>query len=338
MIIFTGDLNFTDWYFNVGFGIGTNISKGLNPLQYLPLKDEDLWIGNFEGVASQTSINKGLHAESFRVDPTALKNMRHANFYCLANNHAMEHGPEAFRNTVNSLEQLGSRVFGLKDKKSIVFTHKGRKCTITGLSLRIESPETTPLFWYNPEFKEIESEFLSLPTDAFKILYVHWGNEYINRPSAQQKKFAHWLLDSGFDLIIGSHPHVLQGFEDYKGKRIYYSLGNCVFDMPSEQCEIGALVELDFLEGHPIYSEKYIKIDKKCCPYIVQESSIPSQWKFNYLNTCLKIDDNTEEYHNIIREGYLIYRRANRRKLLLSAFSHPLSFTKVLIDFFKRKF
>ena len=57
------------------------------------------------------------------------------------------------------------------------------------------------------------------------------------------------------------HPHVLQGYEDYNGKRIYYSLGNCVFDMPSEQCKIGAVVGLDFKDGKPAYTEDYLKID-----------------------------------------------------------------------------
>ena len=53
MIHFTGDINLTDWMFNVGFGIGTNIGKGLNPLKYLERKEGDLWVGNFEGVVKK---------------------------------------------------------------------------------------------------------------------------------------------------------------------------------------------------------------------------------------------------------------------------------------------
>lgn len=83
------------------------------------------------------------------------------------------------------------------------------------MCLRIDDFTDDPSYWYNPEYKEIEKELKSLPVDAFKVLYVHWGNEYINRPSFAQKKFAHWLIDAGFDLIIGMHPHVLQGYEEY---------------------------------------------------------------------------------------------------------------------------
>ncbi|MBR8719425.1 hypothetical protein IX307_000593 [Bacteroides pyogenes] len=337
MIYFTGDVNLTDWIFNVGFGIGTNIAKGLDPFKYLERKEGDLWIGNFEGVASPVSANKGIYSKAFRVEPEALENLHHMDIYGFANNHAMEHGGEAYSETVKSLEGYGSKVFGMRDRKSVLFEHQVQKCSITGMCLRIEATKEAPLYWYNPEYKEIEAELASLPADAFKILYVHWGNEYINRPSVAQKKFAHWLLDIGFDLIIGMHPHVLQGYEDYHSKRVYYSLGNCVFDMPSEQCKIGALVGLDFVDGKPIYSEQYLHIDGECCPHVVTESNIPEEWRFGYLNERLKIDDNTEEYHSEIQKGYLVYRKANRMQLLGSAFSHPGSFCGVLMDFIKRR-
>ena len=337
MLVFTGDINLTDWYFNVGFGIGTRIANGFDPFYRLKRNPEDLWVGNFEGVASTVSANTGIYAKAFRVSPDVLKNLHHMDFYGFANNHAMEHGGDAYIETVKALESYGSIVFGMNNRKSVLFEHRGQKCSITGLCLRIEVRKEEPLYWHNPEYKEIVSELSSLPTDAFKILYVHWGNEYINRPSAAQKKFAHWLLDAGFDLIIGMHPHVLQGYEDYNGKRVYYSLGNCVFDMPSEQCKIGALVELDFSDGKPIYSEKYLQIDGECCPHIVEENTILTKWRFDFLNGRLKVDDNSEEYHNEIRKGYLVYRKANRKQLLYSAFLHPNSFGKVLKDFVKRK-
>lgn len=337
MTHFTGDINLTDWMFNVGFGIGTKIENGLDPLKFLERKEGDLWIGNFEGVASSVSANKGIYAKAFRVEPDALDKVSHMDIYGFANNHAMEHGPEAYMETVKAIEGYGRQVFGLRDKKSYVFEHQGKKVSITGMCTRIEVTKWEPLYWHNPEYKEIEEELSQLPTDAFKVLYIHWGNEYINRPSAAQKKFAHWLIDAGFDLIIGMHPHVLQGYEDYKGKRIYYSLGNCVFDMPSEQCKIGAVVSLDFSTGKPEYKEQYIRIDDACCPHIVAENKIPSKWNFSFLNERLKMDDNSEEYHNEINRGYLVYRKANRQQILMSAFTHPIAFCEILKDFISRR-
>lgn len=337
MIYFTGDINFTDWIFNVGFGIGTKINKGFDPLQYLERKEKDLWVGNFEGVASNTSVYKGIYADAFRVRPDVLRKIDHMDYYGFANNHAMEHGSEAYLNTVRALESYGSKVFGMYDQKSCIFEHEGHKVSLTGLCLRIEAMKDEPLYWHNPEYSDIKNEIDSLPKDAFKVLYVHWGNEYINRPSAAQKKFAHWLIDAGFDLIIGMHPHVLQGFEDYNGKRIYYSLGNCVFDMPSDQCKYGALVGLSFNNGKPDYHEEYLKIDKECCPHVVKESEIPDQWHFGYLNERLKINDNSEEYHQEIIKGYLVYRKANRKRILGIAVKHPAFFRDIFMDFINRK-
>jgi hypothetical protein len=337
MIFFTGDINLTDWIFNVGFGIGTNIGRGLDPFKYLERKEDDVWVGNFEGVASNVSACKGIYANAFRVEPETLTGLHHMDYYGFANNHAMEHGGEAYRETVRALEIYGSQVFGTKDKKSIIIEHQGKKISLTGMCLRIEATKDEPLYWHNPEYNEIKQELDGLPNDAFKVLYVHWGNEYINRPSAAQKKFAHWLIDSGFKFIIGMHPHVLQGYEDYNGGRIYYSLGNCVFDMPSEQCKIGALVGVDFKNGQPTYTEKYLKIDNDCCPHMVEEREIPTQWHFDYLNDRLKIDDNSEEYHQEMNKGYLVYRNANRKKLMASAFKHPGFFFDILKDFIKRK-
>ncbi len=337
MIVFTGDINLTDWIFNVGFGIGTNIRRGLDPFRYLERKDGDLWVGNFEGVASNNSVNKGIYAKAFRVEPEVLNGLQHMNYYGFANNHAMEHGGEAYQETITALESYGAKVFGANVKKSIIFEHQGKTISVTGLCLRIEGTKEEPLYWHNPEYKEIQEEIDSLPKDAFKILYVHWGNEYINRPSSQQKKFAHWLIDAGFNLIIGMHPHVLQGYEDYDGGRIYYSLGNCVFDMPSEQCKIGALIRLDFINETPRYTESYLKIDKDCCPHVVDYKEIPTKWRFDFLNEKLFIDDNSEDYYKAIQIGYKIYQTANRSKVLLSAFSHPKSFWAVLIDYVKRK-
>lgn len=337
MIYFTGDINLTDWNFNVGFGIGTNISKGLDPFKHINRKSGDIWIGNFEGVVSSVSSNKGINSKAFRVEPFVLTNLNHMDYYGLANNHVMEHGPAAYLETISSLESYGSHVFGTVEKKSVIFEYKHQTVSISGLSLRIESSGFDPLYWYNPEYKDIINELNVLPKNAFKILFVHWGNEYINRPSISQRKFAHWLLDYGFDLIIGMHPHVLQGYENYNGKRIYYSLGNCVFDMPSEQCKIGAIIGLDFYDSRPVYNEQYLKIDNDCCPHVVTENEIPPRWKFDYLNETLKIEDNSEEYHNEMTSGYLVYRKANHRQLLVKAFQHPKLFYGIFTDFIKRR-
>ena len=61
------------------------------------------------------------------------------------------------------------------------------------------------------------------------VVYFHWGTEYKSQVDKQQRELAHFAVDQGADLVVGSHPHVLQEIEQYKGKTIVYSLGNFVF-------------------------------------------------------------------------------------------------------------
>ena len=63
----------------------------------------------------------------------------------------------------------------------------------------------------------------------YTVVYLHWGIEKDEYPQEYQRKLAYACIDAGADLVVGSHPHVLQGFETYKGKLIAYSLGNFLF-------------------------------------------------------------------------------------------------------------
>ncbi len=62
------------------------------------------------------------------------------------------------------------------------------------------------------------------------VVNIHWGTEYEHEYNTTQSITAHALSDSGADVIIGHHPHVVQGLEIYKNKLIFYSLGNFIFD------------------------------------------------------------------------------------------------------------
>lgn len=337
MLKFVGDINLTDWDFNPGFGIGSRIAKGFDPFVNLDRHLDDIWIGNFEGVASDTTIREGLSSRIFRIKPEFLRPLPQLNYYGFANNHAMQHGSEAYENTVKSLESFGSVVFGTRERKSVLLNHVGKSITLSGVCFRFDEFSENPLYWYCPEYKEIESELASLPHDAFKVLFVHWGNEYINRPSSAQKKFAHWLIDAGFDLIIGMHPHVLQGFEDYHGGRIYYSLGNFVFDMASEACRYGAVVELDLEGDRPEYSEEYVEIGPDCIPAPIAKENVPKEFTFEYLNQALKKEENSEEYHSQALSGYQLYRKENHKVIIKNMLRHPANGVDIMIDFIKRR-
>ena len=338
MLKIVGDINLTDGYFDVGFGVGSKLKQGFNPFQHIQRNAEDCWIGNFEGVASETSEKTGNAALQFRVDPQYLNHLKHFNLYGIANNHAMQHGANAYQRTFDYLTACGCLCFGSNVQKSQVFDHQGRKVSITGFSQRIDAFSKEPCYWHNPEYKEIEQEIRQLPEDAFKIVFVHWGNEFINRPSSQQKRFAHWLVDVGFDMVIGMHPHVLQGYEQYQGKYIFYSLGNFVFDMPWEPTHYGAIVNVDLAGTEPKIGYDYVKIGEDYSPKVVDETEVPLQYRFEELNKLIAIEENSEEYHTAINKYYRQYRKANHKDILKKMLQHPSVAMGIIKDFIKRRF
>lgn len=92
MLIFTGDINLTGWYYNAVHGIETRIGNGIDPFHNINRSPKGLWVGDFEGVVPSVSINNGFHSEVFRVAPEVLNKLNHFEFYGLVNNHAMQLG------------------------------------------------------------------------------------------------------------------------------------------------------------------------------------------------------------------------------------------------------
>lgn len=338
MLRIVGDVNLTDGYFDVGYGIGTSLRLKQNPFKNIAINPDEKWIGNFEGVASEYTINNGLAANQFRVSPEYLTHFKHMDYYGVANNHVMQHGDTAYNDTIKVLNQLGATTFGSKINKSIVFLENGRKVSITGLCQRLDQFSQKPLYWHNPNIADIKDELSNIPCDAFKIAYLHWGYEFINYPSQMQKIFAHELIDMGFDLIIGMHPHVLQGFEQYKSKYIFYSLGNFSFNMPWEPTKYGLIVNVH-LEGalHRV-DYNYIYINDDYTPIIIEEKDVPDDFRLNYLNTLVKKNVNGEQYFHEVDKCNGTYQKANRWELLSQIISHPVNGKNILLDFFKRHF
>ncbi len=93
------------------------------------------------------------------------------------------------------------------------------------------------------------------------VVWPHWGVEYSLSNSERQQQYAHLFIDYGADIVVGAHPHVVQNIEQYKGKTIYYSMGNFVFDGMSgiANATDGAMIEI-IIKDKTIESSKFIKI------------------------------------------------------------------------------
>lgn len=310
MIKIIGDINFSDGYFDTGFGVGTRIKNGGDPFENLGVSPKDFWIGNFECVCSD---NAKLNTP-FVISPADLTKINHFNLYGVANNHSMQIGDRGYADTIAFLESKGIQYVGSKEKPVAKFDHQGKKIGVVAFSQRPDNFSKDPKYNHLPEYSELSAQIDSLRDCDFKIAFIHWGYEFINYPNIDQKLLGHWLVDNGIDLLIGMHPHVMQGVECYKGKYIYYSLGNAVFKMNWEPTSYGLMVNLDLKGDRPQLSHSYLKISKIGIPHIVK--NVPEEYSLPYLNSLIEISEENEKYFLHTAKASRKYQKCNRKKIL----------------------
>ena len=192
---------------------------------------QDLNIANLEGpVTNNESVSQNTKQENpnnlkftFNKNQTLdfLKYNR-INFVNIGNNHIMNFGSSGLEETKKFLEENGISYIGdPKDNGNFFSKRIGNK--------------KIAIISYN-DFKNNNNEDIAKTIrkidkeNDFVFVYTHWGSEYSPTENSQQKELAHSFIDNGADLIIGSHPHVIQPMEIYKNKIIFYSLGNFIFD------------------------------------------------------------------------------------------------------------
>lgn len=140
----------------------------------------------------------------------------------LGNNHTLDYGTESLVDTQNALDAAGV-LWAYNDVVSYFTTEDGIKVAMVSVNL-FKSAETTPEQYLFDGIEKAKQENADLI-----IVSPHWGIEMDYHANATQQDLGHRLIDAGADLVIGNHPHVLQGMEYYKGKMICYSLANFSF-------------------------------------------------------------------------------------------------------------
>ena len=159
-------------------------------------------------------------------DPSAVTVLSVAGFdaVSLANNHVLDQGAQGFDDTKNNLTAANIRYFGDASDDSgpiLRFAIGHEQFAVIGAQDVYRQIDPAAIG------KEIATE---KSAGNFVIIYPHWGVEYSHAATARQTTLAYAFIDAGADMVVGSHPHVMEGIEIYKGKPIFYSLGNLVFD------------------------------------------------------------------------------------------------------------
>jgi len=260
---------------------GQYIRQGKDPFQAFAsiLDSSDITIGNLE-CAVGTKGKKEDKPFTFMANPRVLPVLKkHFSAVSLANNHSADYGPEAFVQTMALLDRSGVAYFG--GGKNIeaahqprVFEVKGKRIAVLGYNEFFPRSfealdDRAGIAWSENDYVVYDIKQAKEHHKAdYVIVFPHWGIEHEKIASSRQVALAHLMIDSGADAVIGGHPHVTQNIETYKGKPIFYSLGNFVFNgFDDDDSNTGWLVRLTLQDNQPIESEIVIaKLDKKGIP------------------------------------------------------------------------
>jgi poly-gamma-glutamate synthesis protein (capsule biosynthesis protein) len=244
IILAVGDIMLGDSPVCYGFGVASLIDKfgPQYPFEYVQdeLAAADIVIGNLEVVLSRFDRGKDSFTDiQFRGKPEAAKGLAAAGFDVLsvATNHTMQHGAKALLETLELLRRNNMKYIGVSvpSRKILPFCRVekyGVNFCFLNYNLRPQQYFVDPPCWKTPDPQSIKNDIDEIRTETdIIVISFHWGDEFIDYPSPEQVRLARSLIDHGADIIIGHHPHILQGVEKYRHGVIAYSLGNFVFDM-----------------------------------------------------------------------------------------------------------
>ena len=240
-----------------------------------PLSDRlaaaDLTIGNLESTLSDDGLPRQ-GDDSFAADPSELRALNRAGFdlLSLANNHTGDYGDRALRQTLRRIEaspidhvgagqdaaeawrpvvlQADGIRFGLVAFNAIGETPRATQAAPGAAEIRMQ-PRTGPLNRADLDRMRRNVSRLAQRVDVVMVL-PHWGDQYTNVPHPDQRRVGAALVRAGADVVVGGHPHWVQGVQVEHGGLVAHSLGNFVFDMDfSVPTREGALMELVFWGG-----------------------------------------------------------------------------------------
>lgn len=201
----------------------------------------DLVIGNLElPLIDESCSRRATHVPATLTGSVeAAPRLRAAGFHVLglANNHIMDHGPEGLRATIRAVREQGIETVGAGDnlaaaRAPLVVERGGTKFGVLAYTSSrptwagLDSPGAAPL-----REDAVKEDLLNLRSRVdVVILSLHFGVMYTDFPRVLDQSLLRRLSDLGADLVLGHHPHVLQGFERRDSRLIAYSLGEFVFD------------------------------------------------------------------------------------------------------------
>ncbi len=243
-LVAVGDLQLGDSPTTVGYGFYSRYrGRDLAPLfdsTRAALSGADILFGNLETtlVAPPTGANSRAMLQ-MRGEPAFAEALRRVGFTALnvANNHAVQHGDETFHATVKAVRAAGIACVGVRGmppwaSEPAILSVNGTSVGLLGYCLRPRQygPGTPP--YAEGDLASISADIARLRAQCSAVIVsMHWGEEFVARPSSAEIAMAHAIIDAGACAIVGHHPHVTRPVEVYGNALIAYSMGNFMGDM-----------------------------------------------------------------------------------------------------------
>ncbi|MFA7377551.1 MAG: CapA family protein [Patescibacteria group bacterium] len=267
-------------------------------------KKSDIISANLEGAVT----NEGKHYApvnlydfAFPVERLTGLEQRGFNYFTLANNHFLDQGERGVKESRENLAKENFYFSGAPDAKIDDFSR---------IDVKIEDKKVALIelsMVYNHFSREKAIALLSQTKNEVDLIIVniHWGNEYEHLFNRYQQEVGHYLIEEGADIIIGHHPHVVQGMEIYQGKPIFYSLGNFIFDQYfSIPTQTGLALYLEIDEEELIF--KFFPFSSKQSAPTFKEDKIEIE---NFLNDFISWSEIDQEYSTMLKSGVLEVKR-----------------------------
>ena len=240
-LLFAGDIllssHVTTAYDNAG-----SINGVLDEGYQGEISGADIFMANQEFPFSDRGSAAPDKQFTFRLTPSRVSMMNEigVDIVTLANNHSLDYGTDALVDTCTAMDGAGIKYVGAgpdmnRARQLETMEVNGKTIGFLGAS-RVypdanwvaNSKKPGMVSGYDPTIL-LEEVNKAKESCDYVVVYVHWGVERDEKPQEYQRVLGKKIIDAGADLVIGSHPHVLQGIEYYNGKPICYSLGNFIF-------------------------------------------------------------------------------------------------------------
>ena len=239
----------------------------------------DLAIANFENPAPD-AFTYHPAGFTFSADPDLIEGLANAgiDWVSLANNHIGDAGDQGILDTLQNLDRWGIAHGGAE--ADLEAAREPSVLDAGGISVAILGYDTIKAAYgataTSPGSNQMSVARVTADVKAARaagaglvIVFPHWGVEYSATTTALQRRLAHAAVDAGADLVIGSHTHWAGGMEVYKGRPIFYSLGDFVFNITrSEQTEESVVLELTFS------GNRLVQVGLR--PYLILDGSQPN--------------------------------------------------------------